>query len=131
MLPSTTVLDLRRPNAEVDSGSCQWQGDPTNFGVRQKLEMCVQPGVRKFVTICKSAHVERFRETPASWRSIAVAAVPAIPWAGRLVAIPKFEIRACGQVLGELLTGRPPYYAGDRHQEPKDLGHDVDNPAAV
>ncbi|MCR9111052.1 amino acid synthesis family protein [Marivita sp. XM-24bin2] len=34
-------------------------------------------------------------------------------------------------VLGAALSGRPHHRIGDRYQDLKDLGHDVDNPAAV
>ncbi len=34
-------------------------------------------------------------------------------------------------VLGGATTGRPHHRIGDRYQDLKDLGHDVDNPAAV
>ena len=34
-------------------------------------------------------------------------------------------------VLGASTTGRPHHRIGDRYQDLKDLGHDVDNPAAV
>ncbi len=34
-------------------------------------------------------------------------------------------------VLGAATTGRPHHRIGDRYQDLKDLGHDVDNPAAV
>ncbi|MEL7091274.1 MAG: amino acid synthesis family protein [Pseudomonadota bacterium] len=34
-------------------------------------------------------------------------------------------------VLGGALNGRPHHRIGDRYQDLKDLGHDVDNPAAV
>jgi hypothetical protein len=34
-------------------------------------------------------------------------------------------------VLGAAMTGRPHHRIGDRYQDLKDLGHDVDNPAAV
>lgn len=34
-------------------------------------------------------------------------------------------------VLGAALNGRPHHRIGDRYQDLKDLGHDVDNPAAV
>ncbi len=34
-------------------------------------------------------------------------------------------------VLGGSTTGRPHHRIGDRYQDLKDLGHDVDNPAAV
>ena len=33
--------------------------------------------------------------------------------------------------LGATITGRPHHRIGDRYQDLKDLGHDVDNPAAV
>ncbi|MEX3016181.1 amino acid synthesis family protein [Gymnodinialimonas hymeniacidonis] len=38
------------------------------------------------------------------------------------------EIVVC---LGAALSGRPHHRIGDRYQDLKDLGHDVDNPAAV
>lgn len=34
-------------------------------------------------------------------------------------------------VLGAALSGRPHHRIGDRYQDLKDLGHDLDNPAAV
>lgn len=34
-------------------------------------------------------------------------------------------------VLGAAMNGRPHHRIGDRYQDLKDLGHDVDNPAAV
>lgn len=34
-------------------------------------------------------------------------------------------------VLGAAMSGRPHHRIGDRYQDLKDLGHDVDNPAAV
>lgn len=34
-------------------------------------------------------------------------------------------------VLGAALSGRPHHRIGDRYQDLKDLGHDIDNPAAV
>ncbi|MGI9365841.1 MAG: amino acid synthesis family protein [Rhizobiaceae bacterium] len=34
-------------------------------------------------------------------------------------------------VLGAAMTGRPHHRIGDRYQDLKDLGHDLDNPAAV
>jgi hypothetical protein len=34
-------------------------------------------------------------------------------------------------VLGGATSGRPHHRIGDRYQDLKDLGHDVDNPAAV
>ncbi len=34
-------------------------------------------------------------------------------------------------VLGAATTGRPHHRIGDRYQDLKDLGHDVDNPAAI
>ncbi|KRS10871.1 peptide synthetase [Roseovarius atlanticus] len=34
-------------------------------------------------------------------------------------------------VLGAALSGRPHHRIGDRYQDLKDLGHDVDNPASV
>ena len=34
-------------------------------------------------------------------------------------------------VLGAATSGRPHHRIGDRYQDLKDLGHDVDNPAAV
>ncbi len=34
-------------------------------------------------------------------------------------------------VLGAAIGGRPHHRIGDRYQDLKDLGHDVDNPAAV
>jgi hypothetical protein len=34
-------------------------------------------------------------------------------------------------VLGAATTGRPHHRIGDRYQDLKELGHDVDNPAAV
>jgi hypothetical protein len=33
--------------------------------------------------------------------------------------------------LGAATSGRPHHRIGDRYQDLKDLGHDVDNPAAV
>jgi hypothetical protein len=33
--------------------------------------------------------------------------------------------------LGASIGGRPHHRIGDRYQDLKDLGHDVDNPAAV
>lgn len=99
----------------------------------------MQSGVRKFVTICKGALVERFRDTPAPWRSIAVAAVPAIPWAwrrlhGHFVQLSTPDAPRDAEfavVPGTSMPGRPHHRVGDRHQDLKDLRHDVDNPAAV
>jgi hypothetical protein len=34
-------------------------------------------------------------------------------------------------VLGAAMSGRPHHRIGDRYQDLKDLGHDLDNPAAV
>ncbi|MDC0505932.1 amino acid synthesis family protein, partial [Amylibacter sp.] len=34
-------------------------------------------------------------------------------------------------VLGAAMSGRPHHRIGDRYQDLKDLGHDLDNPASV
>ena len=47
-------------------------------------------------------------------------AIPAAPRADEIVV-----------VLGAATTGRPHHRIGDRYQDLKDLGHDLDNPAAV
>ena len=114
-LRSTTVLDLGRPNAEVDSGSYQRQGNPTSFGGRRNWETCVQFEIRKFVTVCEGVLVEGSRKTPAPWRSVAVAVVPAIYWAGQFVAQLKLEIRARGRAVVEMLTNQMFAPAGSGH----------------
>ena len=114
-VPSTTVLDLGCPNAEVDSGSYQRQRNPTSFGGRRKWETCVQLENRKFVTVCGGVRIERARETLAPWHRFAVVTDIAIPWAGQFVANLKLEIRACGRANFKRLANQVIALAGNGH----------------
>ena len=114
-VPSTTVLDLGRRNAEVDSGSYQRQGNPTNFGGRRNWETCVQFEMRRFATVCEGVLIERSRKTPVLWRGLSVAAFLAIHWAGQFVANLKLETSACGRTIVEMLTDQMFTLAGSGH----------------
>lgn len=101
---SASVLDLGRPNAEVDSGRQRRQGDPASFGGWRIRETCVQFEIRKFVTVCEDVAIDSSRRTPAPWCSFAVAAFLAIHWARQFVANLKLEICASGRAIVEMLT---------------------------
>ena len=113
--PSTRVLDLGRPNAEVDSGSYQRQSNLPNFVGRRNWETCVQFEMRTFVTACEAVLIDRSRKTPAPWRSLSVAAFLAIHWTGQFVANLKLEICASGRAIVEMLTDQMFALAGNGH----------------
>ena len=91
----------------------------------------MQPEIRQFATFCEGALVDWIREAPAPWRSLAMAAVLGDSWTVRLSTPDAPRIDKLAVVQETVILGRPLCRTGDGIQDLKDLGHDLDNPAAV
>ena len=91
----------------------------------------MQPEIRQFAASFEGVLVDWIHEAPAPWRSLAVAAALADSWTVRFSTPDAPRADRLAVVQGTAMPGRLHCRAGDGIQDLKDLGHDLDNPAAV
>ncbi len=117
------------------------------------------PDIRNFVTYDEEVLIEGIEKAQAPWRMFAVGAKSYLTFANTRgganapIAIPLMDKNDAGRrshnltiqfsvcdeprsdeiviALAGATGGRPHHRNGDRYQDLKDLGHDIDNPASV
>ena len=91
----------------------------------------MQPEIRQFATFCEGVLVDWIHEAPAPRRGLALAAVLADSWTVRFSTPDAPRTDKLAVVQETVIPGQPHCRTGDGIQDLKDLGHDLDNPAAV